>query len=296
MRHDPISERGGVALGRWNRKMQRIDAGYVYELGDTVRCLRQFRLKQEIQAFEIWGPLNKARQKVNEFLTNSVFMYGLRTVRPSAQTFLAALDALLGRMINENMGTLNALDVAPVMEAFDRFEPVLASELSSLTTYLVQPKGAYDVAVLVDSGELMFPQSLLYKAPEVIHDIQQGSKSLAFELWTAAAFHFHRANESVLRRYFDQVAGKEKRPKTVTMGTLLAKLKELGVGHPNIIAALDNLKEFHRNPISHPGANINSVDECLDLVAAVRASMGYMLDKLPLAPAHSGFVPPALVE
>jgi hypothetical protein len=193
--------------------MQRIDAGYVYELGDTVRCLRQFRFRQDVQTYEIWAPLNKARQKVSEFLTNSVYVQNLRTVHPSANGFIQQADALLGRIINQNMTVVTSLDLHPLMEAFDRFEPVLASELSSLTTYLVQPKGAYDVAILVETGERMFPVSLARKAPEAVFDAQQGSKALAFELWTAAAFHFHRANESVLRRYFDQVAGAEKRPK-----------------------------------------------------------------------------------
>ena len=46
--------------------------------------------------------------------------------------------------------------------------------------------------------------------------------------------------------------------------------------------ALENIKEFHRNPIAHPGEQINSAEECLELVAALRAAMGYMLEALPM--------------
>lgn len=262
--------------------MQRIDAGYLYELGDTVRCLRPFRYRDEIPTFEIWGPLHKARQKANEFLTQSVYSQSLRAAHQPALQFQATIDVLLTRIAAEQLNTIKAADFRPVSDAFDRFEPVLASELSTTATFLVQPKGAYDVTILVEAGERMFPFSLAMKVPEAIFDAQQGSKALAFELWTAAAFHFHRANESVLRRYFDQQGGKDERPKTVTMGTMLAKLKVLGKGHSNIIVALENIKEFHRNPIIHPGSNIENADSCLDLVAAIRAAMGYMLEVLPL--------------
>jgi hypothetical protein len=283
--------------------MQRIDAGYVYELGDAVRCLRHYRQRQEVPAYEIWGPLTRARQKLYEFLTASVFIHSLRMVHVSAASFQTAIDEVTKKIMEQRLTVVPMIELTGVFEAFDRFEPVLASELSSLTVYLVLPKGAYDVTILVNNGERMFPQGVQMKAPEAVWDIQQGAKALAFELWTAAGFHFHRANEAVLRRYFDHAAGAEMRPKIATMGTLLGKLKELQRGDKNIIAALDNIKEFHRNPISHAGGqNILSAEECLDLVAAVRAAMGYMLEKLPLdfAPVDigdnpfSGLIPQAV--
>jgi hypothetical protein len=66
------------------------------------------------------------------------------------------------------------------------------------------------------------------------------------------------------------------------MGTMLGKLKQLNLGDQRIIVALDNIRQFHRNPIAHPGEQIHSAEECLDLVAALRAAMGYMLEVLPL--------------
>jgi hypothetical protein len=133
---------------------------------------------------------------------------------------------------------------------------------------------------LVEDGAQLFPRSINLKAPEAYNDISEGAKALAFELWTAAAFHFHRANEAVLRRYFDIYL--EKRPYPCTMGTMLRDLKQKEVGHAQVLSALDCLTVFHRNPNSHPGHFVDDSSQAFHLVSAINAAMGYMLDELPL--------------
>ncbi len=262
--------------------MQRIDAGYIYDLGDAVRFLRQFRHRDAVPAYEIWGAVARAQQKVNEFLTQSIFASSLRSVRPSAGRFVGECDAVMKRIVDDSMTTVGMIDLVPLFNAYDQFEPVLGSELSVIVTYLVQAKGAYDVAILVEGGDGMFPENIASKVPEALHDLREGAKSLAFELWTACGFHLHRANEAVLRRYYDHAVGPGQRPHPETMGTLLGELKKRNSGDPHVIVALDSIKNFHRNPIIHPGQNIGSADEALSLVSAIRASMGYMLEELPV--------------
>ena len=131
-------------------------------------------------------------------------------------------------------------------------------------------------------GERLFPDSLISKAPETEVDIKQGARCIAFDLPTAAGFHFHRANEAVLRRYFDSVSGSVSRPEPATMGALTGILKKQGLGDKCIIAALDNIREFHRNPLMHPEHTLASIDEAISLCCAIRAAMGYMLEHLPV--------------
>lgn len=278
MKHELIG-RGGVARGRWNSKMQRIDAGYLYHLGETVTRVRQFRVR-DFPAYEVWGPLHEVHAKVNEFVRTSVFALSLRTVFLSAQVFLDAVSALLHRIAHENLQTVTGMDLLPLSTAYDRFEPVLASELSVAVTFLVQPKGAYDVVVLIERGHQLFPQELNIKAPEAARDIQEGAKALAFELWSAAAFHFHRANEAVLRRYYDHCVGPNQRPDPCTMGTMLRNMEQRGAGDGQVIVALQNITKFHRNPNSHPGQFVDDAEQAFSLVAALRAAMGYMLSEL----------------
>lgn len=282
MKHDLIRP-GGVARGRRNNRMQRIDSGYVYELGETISRVRHFRLG-EFQAYEIWGPLQAVQAKVNEFISNSVFASSLRGLYPSASVFLQAVNALSQRITNEQMQTVNAVALMPLAAAYDRFEPVLASELTTAVTYLVQPKGAYDVTVLIDNGAQLFPSDVAIKAPEATRDIQEGAKALAFELWSGAAFHFHRANEAVLRRYYDHCVGLYQRPDPCTMGTMLRNMEQRSAGDEQVIAALRNITKFHRNPNSHPGQFVDDAEQAFSLVAAIRAVMGYMLAELSMIP------------
>jgi hypothetical protein len=262
--------------------MQRIDAGYLYELGDAVRGLRAFRYR-DVPAFEIWQPLNTCQQMLPNFMSNSVFSGSLRgVVFAHAKTFEDAIDALIQRLLTEKPETVTVQDQALMQQSFERFEPVLQAELSNQVVYHVQPKGVYDVIALVEEGTKLFPPSIMLKAPEATNDTIQGAKALAFELWTAAAFHFHRANEAVLRRYYDLHV--DKRPIPCTMGTMLRNMKQRQVGHVQVIAALDSLTAFHRNPNSHPGHFVDDSEQAFSLVAAIRAAMGYMLDELPMIP------------
>jgi hypothetical protein len=270
-------------LGRFNANMQRVDAGYLYDLGDAVRALRPFRLR-DVPAYEIWQPLTDCRQKLAAFLHSSVYAKSLRGVlHVPANAFLTAIDTLTGRILAEQLATVTTTDQIPLQQAYERFEPVLSAELSSQVLYLVTPKGVYDVIALAEQGSQLFPQSLAWKTPEATRDVEQGAKALAFELWSAAAFHFHRAIEAVLRRYYDHCCGPNQRPKICTMGSMLAKMEKENKGEKQVIVALQNIAEFHRNPNIHPGDFIDDAEQAFSLVAAIRAAMGYMLDLLPIA-------------
>lgn len=273
----------GKRSGRWNGAMQRVDAGYLYELGDAVRCLRRFRLRA-VPAYEIWEPLTNCRQRTADFLQNSVYSESLRAIHGSATAFLAAIDELTHLIVTQGLETVSSIHQTQLQQAYERFEPVLQAELTNQVTYLVQPKGVYDVVALIEDGSRLVPSSIHMRAPEAVRDVAEGAKSMAFELWTAATFHFHRANEAVLRRYFDLCVGTGKRPKPCTMGTMLRNLEQKGAGDTQIIVALQNITKFHRNPISHPDHFVDDAEAAFSLVAAIRAAMGYMLDALPILP------------
>lgn len=263
--------------------MQRVDPGYLYELGEAVRALKPFRFKN-VPPYEIFTPLTRAQQAIERFFTQSVYSQTVRGVHVQGSALQAQIQTLLDRIFSDGVENFTAVDLQDLAEAYDRFEPAFHSALSMQVLYLVTPRGAYDLILLVENGKSVFPESVAYKCPEAIGDIEQGAKALAFELWTAAAFHFHRANEAVLRRYFDLSMGLGKRGERDTMGTMLKKLDDADKGKKTVRVALHNIKEFHRNPTAHPGHFLSSADEALDLVSAIRAAMGYMLEELEALP------------
>ena len=263
--------------------MQRIDGAYVYELGAKLRPILALTEEDtnKIRVYHVVGP---ATESVEGFLFNSVYVQHARTVHSSANALLESLGSMkveFGRTESFDE-TVSEWQIRTLKDRFKAFEAVLLAELQGFPLYLVLPKGGFDVVCLTDASHTLFPSSLSAKCAEAVEDIEMGARSMAFELWTAMAFHFHRANEAILRRYYESVIGAANRPKNLTMGTMVSSMKQHGVGDSNIRAALENIITFHRNPIAHPDHKIADADEALSLYAAVRACMGYMLDALPL--------------
>jgi hypothetical protein len=85
----------------------------------------------------------------------------------------------------------------------------------------------------------------------------------------------------VLRKYFDAVNPGAKHPKAKTMGAYLDAMDKAGVGDPKVKAALTEIKNLHRNPLLHPDDIISTADEAMNLLGAVRASIGAMLREIP---------------
>lgn len=262
--------------------MERIDVSYIYTLGAAIRPIRGLG-HQNLTYWQLHFPLTNAQDMLKAFLFQSVFSRELRSVvHPPAAKLINEIDSLLKYMRDKPADTVAKLgDCLSLMDAFDGLEPVLMAELQGASSFLVYAKGGFDNSVLIDAGGQLFPASLPSKVPDAMGDIEAGCRCLAFELWTAMAFHFHRANEAVLREYFDNVAGASNRPKIRTMSSMIKKMKDMDVGDKNIVAALDNIVVFHRNPVAHPGQKISSVEEALCLYAAIRAAIGYMIEGMP---------------
>jgi hypothetical protein len=74
------------------------------------------------------------------------------------------------------------------------------------------------------------------------------------------------------------------------MGVYLFELDKRKKGKPEVRSHLRSIKNFHRNPLMHPEQSLENVDEALDLLAAIRSSIGYMLREIP------GAATPPLLE
>ena len=166
------------------------------------------------------------------------------------------------------------------MGKFSRFEAVLEAELQSIGGYIVTQKSGFDTAAMVENGQVFFNKELESKVPEAIPDVRQAMRCIAFELPTAAGFHLHRANESVLRKFWDSVTNGKERPSNGNMGVYLSALRDAGAGKKSTLSQLQSLKDFHRNPLMHPEQSLETVDAAIDLMAAIRCSVGYMLDEI----------------
>jgi hypothetical protein len=273
--------------------MQPIDGYYLYGLGCQLHPLVELRLDGVLYS-QAYMPMLQAQAAVSTFLTQSI--YQIRTCRQAGTELLEELEKSINQAHITPSIELPAFIGWSLVEKAKQFEAVLRAELGTTPMYYVTPKHNLDVAGMINAGHLCFPPDLASKAPEALPDAQQAAKCIAFDLPTAAGFHLHRANESVLRRYFDQVAGADKRPQTRNMGDYLNKMRELKVGNKKVLAALRDMKDLHRNPLMHPEEHISNVSDAIALMGGVNSAMALMLKDLPTVPPMTADMLTAMFE
>src|ERR1022692_4005513 len=181
--------------------MIRISLPYIYELSGTLRLLNGISDGTPIKE-NLWALVN-AENALNGFLSQSVYTTSLRATVLPGHALVQAIKKLTTEPDKER--ALDFFDSYSLRNSLKEFETVLTAEMNVSDTYFVTKKRGYDTPDLINNAEVLFPQDLLLKVPECRDDIRQAGKCIAFELGTAAGFHIMRANELVLRRYWDVV-------------------------------------------------------------------------------------------
>lgn len=263
--------------------MIRVDPYFLYQVGAAIRPLvgvSETWTKAQIRSI-LWG----AGSWLDTLINNSV--YRLQTCQISGQELLQTV-----RRIQQEYGqggqdlnvTVDYLDYYYLQSQAQKFEAILGAELQWGQLYLVEPKGGYDLNQLTSNGIVIFPSALQEKVPEAIQDAMDAARCIAFALPTAAAFHLHRVNELVLRRYYDTVTNGAPRPDKRNIGAYIDAMKNAQFKDPKIFGALASLKDFHRNPVLHPDDRLQSVEEAIALLGVCNTVIAYMLNAIRPAP------------
>jgi hypothetical protein len=276
------------ANGPLGRAMQRVDGYYLYQVGAQIHPLAEFTAQVLPHApatilEQARFPIYIAESALEALITRSIFK--LRTSVQPGQNLLLAIRALKAKIEDSNTDTskpLDWFDAYSITSALTAFEAVLGAELSLLPLYVVAQKAGYDTASLIENGAVCFPAEIWIKAPDAVADLQQGTKCIAYEVFTASGFHFHRANEAVLRHYWDAVSKGKPRPASRNMGEYLRELDNNNFGDAKVRSALRDLKDLHRNPLIHPEHAISSAQEAMALMNGVHNVMVYMLQEIPV--------------
>lgn len=278
--------------------MQRVDAFYLYQVGHQIHPLSEFRATGDNATTigDAFFPLLVAEAALEPLLTRSVFQ--LKTSAGAGHALLTAIRKAKDRAhtTEDHNKPLPFAETYGVTSALTTFEAVLGAELSLMPLYLVTQKAAFDTALLIERGAVSFPEELPLKVPVAVRDVEQGTRCIAFDLPTAAGFHLHRANESVLGRYWDVVTNGADRPDQRNMGVYLREMDNRGVGDLKVKAALRDLKDLHRNPLIHPEHSLESVDEAIALMNNIHTVVIHMLKEIPMvaaAPPVGGMAPVA---
>jgi hypothetical protein len=154
-----------------------------------------------------------------ENLDNSLFK---PYIRSSWSSFSSLKQVLEVEIFDRN---ISQYDIFRIKQVFEQFRVTLLAELEIVNAYFVTQKGGYDTLSLLFWGENCFPPELPIKVPETIFDVREATKSLAYELPTAAGYHVFRVLESVLRKYHSHVTGGSAPPKVRNIGVYLDSLR-----------------------------------------------------------------------
>jgi hypothetical protein len=260
--------------------MIRVDGFYLYSVGYSIHPLTMVNPGETFQ--DSLTTLFVGLGVLEQLFSQSV--YTLKVSRAAANELYAVLKPLTED--TSRTAALTHYEAYQINSLAAKFEHVLAAEFGLMDIYLVSKKRGYDTSDLITNGVVLFPEELQTKVPEAKPDIDQGTRCIAFELATAAGFHLHRANESVLHRYYDAATGGKPRPSGRNIGDYLTALNKHNVGDAKIKSALRDLKDLHRNPLIHPEDSLDSVDEAIALLGSIQGVIIPMLKEIPLpAPA-----------
>ncbi|MGO8753914.1 MAG: hypothetical protein ACLQHK_01640 [Gallionellaceae bacterium] len=256
--------------------MIRISLPYIYAISEAVEPLSKIAVGTK--HINVIYDLYQAQSTIEVLINQSVFASSLRSCRPAANKLIGLLK---GMTSNENFDReLDYSEVIPLQSAYQEFKIAFLAETGIFPSYFVTQKEPFDTLILLDKGVSLFPEDLSIKVPTAIFDAQEAGKAIAYELGTAAGFHIFRVVESVLRHYYKHVANGAAQPKVRSIKIYTKAFRRNNCGDEKILAALDQIADFHRNPLIHPEASL-TVNEAISILGISRSVVTAMLMELP---------------
>jgi hypothetical protein len=236
--------------------MEKANGTPIYWLGNSLGHLMAF--------IGTGQPIPMVINVANSALLNlSVFLNiaGLPLSRIAAQDIannirqFISSHTLVGNVSSAN--PISEQEKSVLIGSILHFQSVLSSELPQINIFYVPPHRAYDMTMLINTGQnLLSPLTLKLlgaSREEVIKDIQEAASCLAFDFSTAVGFHLYRAIEAIIvRDFFDVLKiSSDERKSRKNLGQYIALLQNKGVD-VKIKNMLTHIKDRYRNPIMHP--------------------------------------------
>lgn len=260
--------------------MKRIDANFILDVGYDIRLVSTItdKIDENTDYLSIYIIINRAGNSLRLLLTDVTLV--IETAKIAGVELLEKIDVLENAtvsILNNEESKIEEIDIIHLKELLTTFLNVLRAEFQWTPLFIVSSKAAYNTNVLIEDGIRLFPSQIGNIVKSAAFDLKEGTCCIAFELPTAAAFHFHRACEAVVKEYYLRVSNGESLPKNPNLGILLGKMKEKSYGKEQVISALEGLKNFHRNPTMHPEQNIENIEEAIGLMNHVYVVIQQML-------------------
>lgn len=174
---------------------------------------------------------------------------------------------------------------AAIIDKVRKADPTLDAELNTEIAFLLDKK-RFSNEILTESIEKVFSNSIFSELPEIAKfDFKECGKCLAFDRFTAAAFHALRGTEDTLKFYYSKLLNKATTDKQ-TWGSFYTEIDKENKAnafappvHEELLMNLENLRKYYRNRTQHPQL-IYSSDEVQDLFFLCIKTVNQMMQDL----------------
>lgn len=271
--------------------MQRVFLPIFYEVGERIGILsnrtdKDDKVKTLVASFAVEGVVENLLSTYKE----------LQFCRGAGQELLR-LSQLFRRRVEGELKGEDPLDIqvhvslAQVIGQANHFRTLLLEELFREPVFRVTQTAGYDTLLLLTRAEQNLPESARLKLrPEVVKEIQESGKCLAYAIPTASGFHILRALELIMVDHHNAVCAGTKIKRIDNWGKCISDLRNISdPAKPNpadpsvakTVALLQQIKDSDRNLIMHPEVLL-TVDEAVTLFKLCEVGIVAMADKLPV--------------
>jgi len=257
----------------WEFDMEKYDSTPFFRLGVALGALtRSLRGGDALDHFSI---LN-AKIYLDLFAKNNKKEKALRLSVKTAESLIALINDYVEK-IKSNTLAVNNLSALPGIDDKDvllqcilDLQNYLSEEIPTLNIFFVTKHRAYDMTILIYEGEsLLSPNTLNFieaSKSEVVNDMREAARSLAFGIHTSVGFHLFRAIEAIAVDEYLPLLGisveeyrDEKNCPNLgsCIGILEGQNGKFKVTEPvdvKITSILRHIVKKYRNPIMHPDA------------------------------------------
>lgn len=259
---------------------QRATNGYIY-LGTAIRYLIDAQVGTPLHGEgAIVENLRGLREKLEEY----EFFVTARLANP-LWLKLREWDAELTQHKDDeedwaSTRELTAAETEHLRDLAVQIRQTVLAESAGKMAYIASDK-RYTVAKLLGDIGSLFGNDVYDQLPTLAQfDFVEGGKALAYELPTAAAFHFLRATEAVLRDFYCKVVKRNRIAEPRMWAAMVRDMRgKRRAPSALLLDNLDSLRSHFRNPTQHP-EKVYDLDETQDLLALAIDSVNRMIRHL----------------
>ncbi|QDP86504.1 hypothetical protein FNJ88_13425 [Chryseobacterium sp. SNU WT5] len=159
-----------------------------------------------------------------------------------------------------------------IVAKLKKVDLTLDAELNTKIAYLLDEK-RFSNEILTGKIYQLFSKGTFVLLPDIAKfDFEESGQCLAFDRYTACAFHSLRGTEDVIKMYYEKLCSKTATDRD-TWGTFeTAIIKSIGSGlitpvpDEQLIINISSLRKYYRNKTQHP-QNTYTSDETQDLLS-----------------------------